>query len=133
MKRKALPPPKQLHKSSFTVIPQIAPPRPLASSKSTSPSPNLTLLIEDQRSIANRLAASDPQNDDESRKPLDAEAIAGQSDPTAPAKMHGNEPSRGAKIDKQLQDEEAELIAKKDAAKGSGKSGGTGDVAGKKN
>lgn len=27
--------------------------------------------------------------------------------------MHGNEPSRGAKIDAQLQQEEAELLAKK--------------------
>jgi hypothetical protein len=33
------------------------------------------------------------------------------------AKMHGNKPSRGAEIDKELQDEEAEIIAKKDAAK----------------
>jgi hypothetical protein len=31
--------------------------------------------------------------------------------------MHGNEPSRGAKIDKQLADEEAEIIAKKDEKK----------------
>jgi hypothetical protein len=47
--------------------------------------------------------------------------------------MHGNEPSRGAQIDKELQDEEAALLAKKDAAKGSKKPGGTGDVSGKKN
>ena len=32
--------------------------------------------------------------------------------------MHGNEPSRGAKIDKQIEDEEAEILAKKDTAKG---------------
>lgn len=31
--------------------------------------------------------------------------------------MHGNEPSKGAKIDKQIVDEEAELIAKMDAKK----------------
>lgn len=31
--------------------------------------------------------------------------------------MHGNEPSKGAKIDKELMDEEAEIIAKMDAKK----------------
>ncbi len=31
--------------------------------------------------------------------------------------MHGNEPSKGAKIDKEIVDEEAELIAKMDAKK----------------
>lgn len=33
------------------------------------------------------------------------------------AKLHGNKPSRGAEIDKELQDEEAEILAKKDAKK----------------
>ena len=45
------------------------------------------------------------------------EQALGEEDPTLPAKMHGNEPSRGAKIDKELQDEEAEIIAKMDAKK----------------
>jgi hypothetical protein len=31
--------------------------------------------------------------------------------------MHGNEPSRGAKIDKAIADEEAEIIAKMDEKK----------------
>jgi len=31
--------------------------------------------------------------------------------------MHGNEPSRGAKIDKQIEDEEAEIIRKMDEKK----------------
>ncbi|ETI20777.1 hypothetical protein G647_07119 [Cladophialophora carrionii CBS 160.54] len=88
---------------------------------------------KDERSIANRLATAEPQNDGTSGKALDAEAKAGQTDATAPAKMHGNEPSRGAQIDKELQDEEAAILAKKDAAKGSKKPGGTGDVSGKKN
>ncbi|KAJ9602719.1 hypothetical protein H2200_012913 [Cladophialophora chaetospira] len=73
---------------------------------------------KDERSIANRLATAEPQNDSTSGKNLDKEQIAGQEDPTAPAKMHGNEPSKGAKIDKELQDEEAEIIAKMDAKKG---------------
>jgi len=79
---------------------------------------------KDERTIANRLAAAGPQNDTSNStdnpagKSKDAETRASQIDPTAPAKMHGNDPSRGAKIDKELQDEEAELLAKKDAAKG---------------
>lgn len=31
--------------------------------------------------------------------------------------MHGNEPSRGAKIDKKIEDEEAEIIRKMDEKK----------------
>lgn len=81
----------------------------------------MTSITEDERSIANRLAAAKPQNDGESGKDLSAEDKAAQIDPTAPAKMHGNEPSKGAKIDKQIADEEAELIAKKDAAKAQSK------------
>jgi hypothetical protein len=81
----------------------------------------LTPTAEDERSIANRLAAAKPQNDSTSGKDLSAEDKAAQEDPTAPAKMHGNEPSKGAKIDKSIADEEAELIAKKDAAKAQSK------------
>ncbi|OAL29560.1 hypothetical protein AYO22_01974 [Fonsecaea multimorphosa] len=95
---------------------------------------------KDQRSIANRLAASGPQNtpsnasdNSSSGKPKSAETRAAEVDATAPARMHGNEPSRGAQIDKELQDEEAAILAKKDAAKGGNHKGGTGDVAGKKN
>ncbi|KAJ9133501.1 hypothetical protein NKR19_g9023 [Coniochaeta hoffmannii] len=36
-----------------------------------------------------------------------------QEDPTAPAIMHGNEPSRGAKIDKELQEEDQAILARK--------------------
>lgn len=36
-----------------------------------------------------------------------------KKDSTLPAKMHGNEPSKGAKIDQELQDEEQELLKKK--------------------
>lgn len=31
--------------------------------------------------------------------------------------LHGNEPSKGAKVDKQITDEEAEIIAKKEPKK----------------
>lgn len=67
----------------------------------------LTLLpaTEDERSIANRLAAANDQNDpsEGSGKKKTAEQIAGEHDPTLPARMHGNEPSRGAKIDKKIE------------------------------
>ena len=88
---------------------------------------------EDQRSIGNRLNAAQPQNDDTTKKNLDAEAKAAQKDPTLPATMHGNEPSKGAKIDKEIEEEEAEMLAKKDAASGGNKKGGTGMPTGQKN
>lgn len=37
-------------------------------------------------------------------------------DPLAPARSHGNEPSRGAKIDAEIQKEEEELLANKGKA-----------------
>lgn len=76
-------------------------------------------LPEDERSIANRLAAAKDQNDpsEGSGKKKTAEQIAGEHDPTLPAKMHGNEPSRGAKIDKAIEDEEAEIVARMDESK----------------
>ncbi|KIY01875.1 uncharacterized protein Z520_02013 [Fonsecaea multimorphosa CBS 102226] len=122
--------------------PLSSPKTPSHTRQPTSLTDQLTLLlcIEDQRSIANRLAASGPQNtpsnasdNSSSGKPKSAETRAAEVDATAPARMHGNEPSRGAQIDKELQDEEAAILAKKDAAKGGNHKGGTGDVAGKKN
>jgi hypothetical protein len=50
------------------------------------------------------------KNDGEQEDP---EIAAMKKDPTAPARMHGNEPSKGAKIDAQiLAEEEAELERK---------------------
>ena len=46
------------------------------------------------------------------------------TDHPSQATMHGNEPSKGAKIDKELQDEEDEILAKKDAQKHSNKKAG---------
>ena len=45
------------------------------------------------------------------------EQTEGEKDPTAPARLHGNEPSKGAKIDAELQAEEEEMLRKKDAKK----------------
>ena len=61
---------------------------------------------EDERSIANRLAKETEQGEPEDEKSREAEL--GKIDPTLPAKSHGNQPSKGALIDKEIQDEEAE-------------------------
>ncbi|WOO83076.1 uncharacterized protein LOC62_04G006559 [Vanrija pseudolonga] len=65
---------------------------------------------EDQRSIANRVEAAIAAEDEDSDSP---EVQALKEDPTLPARLNGNEPSRGAKIDAQIQaEEEAELERK---------------------
>lgn len=74
---------------------------------------------EDERSIANRLAGAKDQNDTtqgESGKATAEDKLV-QQDPTALAKAHGNEPSKGAKIDKELMDDEEEELRKKEEAK----------------
>jgi len=63
----------------------------------------------DQRSIANRLGAAGSHHfDNESNKPQNT-----LEDPMEPARSHGNEPSRGAKIDAELKAEEEDLLKKK--------------------
>ncbi|OAR01521.1 hypothetical protein LLEC1_07201 [Akanthomyces lecanii] len=63
---------------------------------------------KDQRSLANRVAAEKSEEDHE-----DPAITRMKEDPTAPAREHGNEPSRGAKIDAQiLEEEQAELERK---------------------
>ena len=44
-------------------------------------------------------------------------AAQGEVRPTAPAKSHGNEPSRGAITDEQLQKEDEERLRQKDESK----------------
>jgi hypothetical protein len=44
---------------------------------------------------------------------MSEEARAAQIDATLPAKLHGNEPSKGAKIDQELKDEEEEYLRRK--------------------
>ncbi|SLM40297.1 hypothetical protein LPUS_11044 [Lasallia pustulata] len=66
---------------------------------------------KDERSIANRLAREEKrQNEPEE---ISEEAALSQKDPTLPARRHGNEPSKGAKIDAELQAEEEEELRKK--------------------
>ena len=78
------------------------------------------MLPEDERSIGNRLAAAEPQNDNSTSGKGNAEDRLAQQDATAPARLHGNEPSKGAKIDAEIQAEEEEMLAKKDAKKKGG-------------
>ncbi|KAG6003342.1 hypothetical protein E4U21_002119 [Claviceps maximensis] len=67
---------------------------------------------KDERSIANRLAAEERQGEPQD----DPETAALKQDPTLPARMHGNEPSRGAKIDAQIAAEEEEELKRKGKA-----------------
>ncbi|KAH7116091.1 hypothetical protein B0J11DRAFT_117289 [Dendryphion nanum] len=79
--------------------------------KEGKPNSHLANDSKDQRTIANKLAR-ESERDDEG-KDLSEEARVGQKDPTAPAKLHGNEPSKGAKIDAELQAEEEEYLKRK--------------------
>ncbi|MCJ1312600.1 hypothetical protein MMC25_006274 [Agyrium rufum] len=69
---------------------------------------------KDHRSIANRLSKESKAKEADER---DLETKQLQKDPTLPAKSHGNEPSKGAKIDAEIQAEEEEMLRKKDAKK----------------
>ncbi|KAI9821771.1 MAG: hypothetical protein M1827_002352 [Pycnora praestabilis] len=69
---------------------------------------------KDERSIANKLAREEKrQNEPEAEA---QEVTESKKDPTLPAKNHGNEPSKGAKIDAELQNEEEEYLKKKGKA-----------------
>ncbi|KAJ0123115.1 hypothetical protein J7T55_011579 [Diaporthe amygdali] len=79
---------------------------------------------KDQRSIANRLAAEEKKEHEGESD--DKETALSKKDPTLPAKAHGNEPSKGAKIDAELRAEEEETLKNKKAGK-------TDSMPGKKN
>ncbi|TGZ82390.1 hypothetical protein EX30DRAFT_339674 [Ascodesmis nigricans] len=61
---------------------------------------------KDQRSIANRLAAAERENAQSSSK-------TGSKDPRQAALSHGNEPSKGAKIDAELMEDDAKRMREK--------------------
>ncbi|KAH7316582.1 hypothetical protein B0I35DRAFT_512490 [Stachybotrys elegans] len=71
-----------------------------------------SLDSKDERSIANRLAAEEQK----SKSHEDLETTALKKDPTLPAKLHGNEPSQGAKLDAELKNEEEEYLKRKGKA-----------------
>ncbi|KAM0797103.1 hypothetical protein BDR22DRAFT_864855 [Usnea florida] len=68
---------------------------------------------KDERSIANKLAREEKRESEPEK--ISKEAAESQKDPTLPAKNHGNEPSKGAKIDAEIQQEEEEMLKKKGA------------------
>ncbi|KAL9625167.1 MAG: hypothetical protein Q9160_000568 [Pyrenula sp. 1 TL-2023] len=72
---------------------------------------------KDERTIANKLAREE-QRQKESDETGSVEEALSKKDATLPAKAHGNEPSKGAKIDQELAEEEEEMLKKKDKKKG---------------
>ncbi|KAI4148415.1 MAG: hypothetical protein L6R39_002809 [Caloplaca ligustica] len=79
--------------------------------KEGQPNSHLANDSKDQRSIANKLAREEKR--EKEAEPISKEARDSQVDPTLPAKNHGNEPSKGAKIDAEIQQEEEEMLKKK--------------------
>lgn len=74
------------------------------------------LDVKDERSIANVIA--DAERVEAKEKAAEERKAELQHDPTLAARSHGNEPSRGAKKDLELvQDEEEELRKKEEAKK----------------
>ena len=70
------------------------------------------LLRRDQRSLGNRAAL---ETRDQEREEQEEQSMS-RRDPTAPAKAHGNKPSRGAEIDAELQAEDEEMLRRKGIA-----------------
>lgn len=75
---------------------------------------NANTFTEDERTIANKLAREEKRENEPEE--MSEEDRASQLDPTLPARLHGNEPSKGAKIDLQLQQEEEEELRRKGKA-----------------
>merc|ERR1711939_519040 len=69
---------------------------------------------KDERTIANKLAREEKRENEDEDESEETKAL--KKDPTLPAKMHGNEPSRGAKVDAQIQAEEEEELRRKGKA-----------------
>ncbi|TDL22108.1 hypothetical protein BD410DRAFT_723271, partial [Rickenella mellea] len=63
---------------------------------------------KDQRSLSNRQALEEQMEEEAEENRI--------QDPLKPAQDHGNEPSRGAKIDAELQAEEQEYLERKGKA-----------------
>ncbi|PKY03510.1 hypothetical protein P168DRAFT_290674 [Aspergillus campestris IBT 28561] len=82
------------------------------------PHSHKNLDSKDGRSIANRLNAQERKDDPSHHhnREYDPEAELSKQDPTKPAVLHGHEPSKGAKIDKEIQQEEQEILKKKGVA-----------------
>ena len=70
---------------------------------------------EDQRSIGNRLAAQENSSnpDKPSASRYNPEAELSKKNPEAPAVFHGHEPSKGAKVDHDLQADDEQRLREK--------------------
>ncbi|KAI9876094.1 MAG: hypothetical protein M1830_007352 [Pleopsidium flavum] len=79
--------------------------------KEGKPNSHVANDSKDQRSIANKLAREEKRHNDSDEKSKETEQL--HKDPTLPARSHGNEPSKGAKIDAELQAEEEEELKRK--------------------
>jgi len=75
------------------------------------PNSHLANDSKDQRSIANKLAREEKREHEPDSKSLETQQF--QQDATLPARSHGNEPSKGAKIDQELREEEEEELRRK--------------------
>lgn len=67
---------------------------------------------KDERSIANKLERESRRDEDEEKAKSEEDQLR-KKDATAPAISHGNEPSKGAKIDQELREEEEAELKKK--------------------
>ncbi|KAI6829230.1 hypothetical protein KC332_g7386 [Hortaea werneckii] len=75
------------------------------------PNSHLSQDSKDQQSISNKLAGEAKKESQPA--PESEEVKQSKIDSTRPARQHGNEPSKGAKIDEQLREEEQEMMKKK--------------------
>ncbi|KNG48911.1 hypothetical protein DDE82_001888 [Stemphylium lycopersici] len=68
---------------------------------------------KDERSIANKLEREEKRENESEEQSL--ENTQSKKDATLPARAHGNEPSKGAKIDQELREEDEAALKKKGA------------------
>ncbi|CAK4033767.1 Hypothetical predicted protein [Lecanosticta acicola] len=80
--------------------------------KEGQPNSHKALDSKDERSIANKLGREEKRLG-ESEGEKSQEALESKKDSTLPAINHGNAPSKGAKIDQELKEEEAEILKQK--------------------
>jgi hypothetical protein len=91
-----------------TILPSIPVPPNTSPSHQDIPADSRT---EDERSIKNKLEREEKREKED--EDISEQEKLRRQDATAPARAHGNEPSKGAKIDQELrEEEEAELKRK---------------------
>ncbi|KAK8219273.1 hypothetical protein M8818_001007 [Zalaria obscura] len=81
--------------------------------KEGKPNSHLANDSKDERTIANKLAREEKRENEPERQ--DPETEESKKDSTLPARNHGNEPSKGAKIDQELKEEDEAALKKKGA------------------